>query len=543
MDKKRNILVTSALPYANGSIHLGHMVEYIQTDIWVRFQKLVGNNCYYMCADDTHGTPIMLSAKKQGLTPEALIARIYEEHVADFKAFNIEFDNYYTTNSPENKKLAETIYEEARKKGTIYEKEISPLYCDKCKMFLPDRFIRGTCPSCRALDQYGDSCEKCSTTYSPTDLIDPQCAECGSKPVVKPTTHYFFKLSAFANELKNWLDKKDHVQTEIRNKLQEWFTQGLKDWDISRDAPYFGFKIPGTQDKYFYVWMDAPIGYIASTLNWCAQSGHDFDAIWRTGAFEIHHVIGKDIMYFHTLFWPAMLMVSDFRLPTAIHIHGFLTINGEKMSKSRGTFINARDYLNNLDPEFLRYYYASKLSASIDDIDINWEDFVLKVNSDVVNKVINIASRLGAVVNKKLNGKLTQPDPEGLTLIKQIKSGEATIKEAYENFEFKQAMKTIIGFADETNKYIDTKAPWDVVKTNPEEAARICTSGLNAFRLIMIYLKPVLPRITAGAEKYLNIKPLAWEDLNTTIADHPINPYEHLAKRLELKQIPFINPA
>ncbi len=542
MDEKRKMLVTSALPYANGSIHIGHLVEYIQTDIWVRFQRLIGNDCYYMCADDTHGTPVMLSAKKQGICAEELIERMQREHVADFKEFDISFDNYYTTNSSENKKLSEFIYLEAKKNGAIYEKQISQLFCDNCGIFLPDRFIRGTCPECKAPDQYGDSCEKCSATYSPVDLIGPKCAECANTPRSKPTVHHFFKLSAFSEKLKQWIDEEGHVQPEIRNKLQEWFKQGLKDWDISRDEPYFGFKIPGTQDKYFYVWMDAPIGYIATTQNWCAKSGLDFERIWRGSEFEIHHIIGKDILYFHTLFWPAMLMASGFTLPTGIHIHGFLTINGEKMSKSRGTFIRAREYLDNLDPELLRYYYASKLSSSIDDIDINWDDFVFKVNSDVVNKVVNIASRLGAVVNKKLGGKLSIMDDEGEMLVRKLLASGAQIRKYYDDFEFNRAMKEIVSLADLTNVYIDAKAPWDAAKKNPQGALEACTCGLNALRVIMTYLKPVLPRISRGTEEFLNIGPLTWEGLENKILNCRINAYEHLAKRLDPKQVDFARP-
>jgi methionyl-tRNA synthetase len=528
----RNILVTSALPYANGNIHLGHLVEYIQTDIWARFQKLIGNNCLYMCADDTHGTPIMLSAKKQGITPEELIKKMHKEHLADFQGFYIEFDNYHSTESPENESFANLIYNEAEKNGVIYEKEIEQMFCASCKMFLPDRFIRGTCPKCKAEDQYGDSCEKCGTTYATTDLIDPKCAECGEKPILKKTVHHFFKLSDFTEDLKKWV-AVDHVVPEIKNKLKEWFDQGLRDWDISRDAPYFGFKIPGTDDKYFYVWLDAPIGYISATKNWCDKTNTDFDKIWRSDEYEIYHVIGKDILYFHTLFWPAMLMTAGFSLPNKVIVHGFLTINGEKMSKSRGTFIEAKKYLEKYNPEFLRYYYASKLSNSISDMDMNFEDFVFKVNADVVNKVINIGSRLGSIVYKKLDAKLTTLDSEGEILLNEIRSKEEEIKNAYENFEFARAMRIIITQADAANKYIDSNVPWTAVKENPEKAAQICTAGLNALKIIMCYLKPVLPKIAEGVQEFLNIPELQWSDINTNLENHIINKYMHLAQRLD----------
>jgi methionyl-tRNA synthetase len=536
MSKKRNILITSALPYANGDIHLGHLVEYIQTDIWVRFQKLIGNNCYYMCADDTHGTPIMLSAAKQKITPEELIQKTYQEHVKDFDAFGVSFDNYYSTNSDENKMFAELIYTEAKKNGAIYEKEIEQMYCNNCNLFLPDRFIKGTCPRCKTAEQYGDSCENCSATYSPTELIEPQCAECDSKPGLKKSNHFFFKLSMFTEKVQTWLAQSE-IQPEVKNKLQEWFDQGLRDWDISRDEPYFGFKIPGTEDKYFYVWMDAPVGYIATTKNWCANNNFDFDSIWRSGDYEIYHVIGKDILYFHTLFWPAMLTVAGFSLPKHIQVHGFLRINGEKMSKSRGTFINARQYSEQLNPELLRYYYASKLSKSVEDIDLNFEDFVFKVNADVVNKVINIGSRLGSIVYKKLDAELTVPDEEGELILSKIRNAEPQIKNHYEDFEFSKAMRAIMSLADDVNKYIDTKAPWSVVKEDTAAASKICTTGLNALKLLTCYLKPVMPIISEGVEQFLNIEPLTWKDLEKTLENHKVNKYVHLAQRLDLEQV------
>ncbi|MCP4050087.1 MAG: methionine--tRNA ligase [bacterium] len=532
---KRKILVTSALPYANGDIHLGHMVEVIQTDIWVRFQKIMGNTCYYVCADDTHGTPVMMTARKLGIPPEQLIKEVHKSHIKDFQGFYIEFDNYYSTESEENKELSEYIYNMAAKEKAIYEKEIDQLFCINCKMFLPDRFIKGICPVCKADDQYGDSCEHCSSTYNAADMIDPFCVECSNKPEIRKSNHYFFKLSAFKERVEDWINQ-EHVKPEIRNKLREWFDQGIRDWDISRDAPYFGFKIPGTADKYFYVWMDAPVGYIAATRNLCEKKGYNFDDIWRNGKFEIYHFIGKDILYFHTLFWPAMLMVSGFNLPAKVNVHGFLTVNGTKMSKSRGTFINASKYLEYLNPEFLRYYYASKLTSSIDDIDFSIEDFVYKVNADIVNKVVNIGSRLGSIVYKKLDAKITEPDYDGKKLIQKLRASRQNIQELYENLEYSKAMKEIIALAAEANKYIDEKAPWKVIKEDAVQASMICTTGLNALRIIICYLKPVLPVLAEGVESFLNIKPLTWEDISVDLNNHTINKYQHLANRIDIEQ-------
>ncbi len=522
----RKLLVTSALPYANGHIHIGHLVEHIQTDIWVRFQKLRGNTCHYMCADDAHGTPIMLSAKKQGITPKELIDTFHKEHLADFRAFHIEHDHYYTTDSEENRVLSEFIYGEAKKKDAIDEKEIEQYFCDTDGIFLPDRFIKGTCPNCQAPDQYGDACEKCSTTYNPTQLINPRCAECGRPPVLKKSTHYFFKLSAYSDQIKKWLDDGDHVQSEVRNKLKEWFDQGIKDWDISRDAPYFGFKIPGTVDKYFYVWLDAPVGYIATTQNWGKV---DYQKIWKGNEYEIHHFIGKDILYFHALFWPAMLMVSGFSLPKKVHVHGFLTVNGEKMSKSRGTFINAKDYIKHLSPEFLRYYYASKLSNSVDDIDLNFEDFVFKVNSDVVGKVVNIASRLGSIVTKKLGGKLTTVDSAI-----NFNFNTEQFAQDVEELAYAKAMRDLMVVADNVNKYINDNAPW---AAEPEKAAVMCTTALNALKDLSILLSPILPKICSGIQAFLNLEPQSWKDLGVALENHAINPYQHLAQRVDPAQI------
>jgi len=536
MSNKRKILVTSALPYANGSIHLGHLVEYIQTDIWVRFQRLIGNDCYYMCADDTHGTPIMISARKQNISPEELISKMYAEHLRDFNAFRINFDNYYSTNSEENRELAEYIYSKAREKGAIYEKEIEQYYCEGDGMFLPDRMIKGICPRCKAEDQYGDNCEACSATYDPTELISPFCSICGAKPVIKKSTHYYFKLSNFTNELKEWVSQ-DHLRPEIKNKLEEWFTQGIRDWDISRDAPYFGFKIPGTENKYFYVWLDAPIGYIATTKNWCKAKGMNFDEIWHGKNFEIHHFIGKDILYFHTLFWPAMLMVSGFSTPRKVNIHGFLTVNGEKMSKSRGTFINAADYLKYVDPEFLRYYYAAKLGAGVDDLDLNLSDFVFRINSDVLGKVVNIGSRLGKIVNKKLNNTLGEIDEQGANILDEMRKILPKIAQFYETLDYNKAMREIMPLADVINKYINDTAPWELVKTDEKRAQTVCTVGLNGLYLLAGMLKPVLPRIAEGVEKFLNVPAITWDNLKNTITQHKINEYERLAERIELATV------
>ncbi|MFA5338140.1 MAG: methionine--tRNA ligase [Candidatus Omnitrophota bacterium] len=536
MSNKRKILVTSALPYANGSIHLGHLVEYIQTDIWVRFQRLIGNECYYMCADDTHGTPIMISARKQNISPEELIGKMYTEHLRDFNAFRISFDNYYSTNSKENREFCEYIYSEAKQKGAIYEKEIEQYYCEHDGMFLPDRMIKGICPRCKAQDQYGDNCEVCSATYDPTELISPFCSICGAKPIIKKSSHYYFKLSNFTNELKEWVSQ-DHLRPEIKNKLQEWFTQGIRDWDISRDAPYFGFKIPGTENKYFYVWLDAPVGYIATTKNWCESRNINFDEIWRGKGFEIHHFIGKDILYFHTLFWPAMLMISGFSTPTKVNIHGFLTINGEKMSKSRGTFINAADYLKHVDPELLRYYYAAKLGPAVDDLDLNLSDFVFRINSDVLGKVVNIGSRLGKIVNKKLNNTLGEIDAQGASILDEMRKALPRVAQFYETLDYNKAMREIMPLADIVNKYINDTAPWELIKTDEKKAQSVCTTGLNGLYLLAGMLKPVIPRIAEGVEKFLNVPAISWGSLQNPITQHKVNEYERLAERIELATV------
>lgn len=535
MNEKRRILVTSALPYANGDIHIGHLVEYIQTDMWVRFQKEMGHDCHYICASDTHGTPIMMKAKEQGIDPEVLVESFRKAHIHDFERFNIEFDYYGSTHSDENRQLSEYIYQKAKDTGFIYTKTIDQLYSEKDQMFLPDRFVKGTCPSCDAEDQYGDSCEHCGATYSPMELKNPYSAISGDTPVVKQSEHYFFKLSALADEIKSWVASAE-VQDEVRNKLEEWFNIGLKDWDISRDAPYFGFKIPGTEDKYFYVWLDAPVGYISSTKNW-ANDDVLFQSIWEKGEYEIYHFIGKDILYFHTLFWPAMLAVSGFTQPKCVNVHGFLTVNGKKMSKSRGTFVKAKTYLDHVNPEFLRYYYASKLSTHIDDLDLNLEDFVFKINSDVLGKFINIASRLGSIVTKKLDGRLGVLDDEGTQLLKALESEASDIQESYNSRQFQKAMKSIMACADRVNKYIDTHAPWSLVKEDEEKARTVCTAGLNTLLILIIYLKPVLPEICKKLEQFLDVASVTYADLSTRLENKTLQPYQHVAQRLELATV------
>lgn len=533
----RKILVTSALPYANGKIHLGHMVEHVQTDIFVRFQRLRGNTCIYLCADDAHGTAIMLSADKAGLAPEAYIEAIRQDHITDFTGFDISHDTYYTTHSQENKTLSEEIFKSAQEAGAIETREIEQYFCETSQLFLSDRYIKGQCPKCGAEDQYGDACEKCYATYDATQLINPISVYSGKKPVIKTSVHYFFKLAGFEEKIKSWLDA-GHVHPSVNKKLKEWFDAGLKDWDISRDAPYFGFEIPGAKNKYFYVWLDAPIGYIATTKHWCdLYKKENFDDIWKNGNYEIHHFIGKDILYFHTLFWPAMLDVSGFSLPKKVAVHGFLTVNGEKMSKSRGTFILASTYLKHMNPEFLRYYYASKLTEGMDDIDLSLEDFTNKINSDVLGKVVNIASRLGAIIHKRCNGALTDIPKEAESMLNSIQHKATQIADAYETLNYQKAMKEIMQGADIANKFIDQTAPWAIAKEDPEKAAALCTAGLNACRYLIIYLKPVLPKIAAGIEQFLKISELTWEDLNTTLTHHDINPYSHLASRLTLEDV------
>lgn len=538
---QRKILVTSALPYANGSIHLGHLVEYIQTDIWVRFQKMQGHECHYVCADDAHGTPIMLRAQSEGIKPETLIANIAKEHQTDFKDFSIGFDNFHSTHSDENKALAQQIYLANREAGHITTRTISQAYDPEKEMFLPDRFIKGECPKCGANDQYGDNCEVCGATYAPTDLINPISAVSGVTPITKESEHYFFKLANFESALKSWTTG-GHLQDEVSNKLDEWLESGLRDWDISRDAPYFGFEIPDAPDKFFYVWLDAPIGYLASFKHYCERTGVDFDEYMKPGSTtEMIHFIGKDIIYFHALFWPAMLQGANFRLPNNIYAHGFLTVDGKKMSKSRGTFINARTYLNYLNPEYLRYYYAAKLSSGIEDIDLNLEDFQNRINSDLVGKVINIASRCAGFINKRFEGKLSSSLSEPV-LFKQFVDKSTVIADKMENREFGHAMREIIGLADKANQYIDEKKPWALAKEegHEQQVHDICTMGINLFRVLITYLKPVLPETAKQAETFLNISPLQWTDISNPILSQDINKFKPLMTRVESEKIQSI---
>ena len=537
MSTKRKILVTSALPYANGSIHLGHLVEYIQTDIWARFQRLQGHSCYYVCADDAHGTPIMLRARQDGIEPEALIAAMQQEHEADFAGFLIGFDNYHSTHSEENRQLASEIYLKLRDDNHIATRTISQSYDPEAEMFLPDRFIKGTCPKCGAADQYGDNCEACGATYAPTELINPVSAISGATPVEKDSEQYFFKLSDFADMLQQWM-RDGHVQSEIANKLDEWFEDGLQDWDISRNAPYWGFEIPDAPGKYFYVWMDAPIGYMASFKNLCDREGISFDEYWHSEAdTELYHFIGKDIARFHTLFWPAVLHGAGFRKPTAVYCHGFLTVNGQKMSKSRGTFIKARTYLDNLQPEYLRYYYAAKLSSGVDDIDLNLDDFMQRVNSDLVGKVVNIASRCAGFINKRFDNQLSASLPDSALYNELVAAGK-TIAAELENREYSKAVREIMALADKANVYIDNNKPWVLIKEEGKEAEvqAICTQGINLFRVLMTYLKPILPQTALKSEAFLNSE-LLWNNLQQPLLAHNINKFEPLMTRIEKEQI------
>lgn len=536
MSDKRDILVTSALPYANGSIHLGHMVETIQTDIWVRFQKQRGHNCTYVCADDAHGTAIMLSAEKAQVSPEAHIEKVKEEHLADFTDFLIGFDNYHTTHSEENKELSELIYNRLKANGKIAERTITQAYDPEKGLFLADRYIKGQCPKCGEPDQYGDNCEKCGATYSPLDLVNPQSMISGATPIAKESKHLFFKLPEFEAFLKEWT-RAGHLQEEVANKLAEWLDSGLQEWDISRDAPYFGFEIPGESGKYFYVWLDAPIGYMASFKQYCDREGLDFDHYWKAdSSAELYHFIGKDIVNFHALFWPAMLSNAGFRTPTQVCVHGFLTVDGKKMSKSRGTFINARTYLNQLEPEYLRYYYASKLGNSVDDIDLNLEDFVQRVNSDLVGKVVNIASRTAKFIQKsggKLSANIADP-----ALWEKFVQANDLIAELYENREFNKAMREIMALADAANEYIAEQAPWSLSKGagNEDKVIDICSLGINCFKAIMTYLKPVLPSTAEKAEAFLNCT-LDWPQELTFLGNHEINKFKPLMTRIDADKV------
>ncbi|MEA3250207.1 MAG: methionine--tRNA ligase [Pseudomonadota bacterium] len=535
---KRKILVTSALPYANGSIHLGHLLEYIQTDIWVRFQKSRGHACHYVCADDAHGTAIMLRAEQEGITSEQLIERVSQEHQADFARFGVAFDNYHSTHSEENRLHSERIYTALRDAGHISTRDIEQMYDPVKGLFLADRFIKGTCPKCKTEDQYGDNCEACGATYTPAELIDPVSAISGATPEVRSSTHYFFKLPDFAEFLKSWVHP-GHVQSQIANKLQEWFAAGLNEWDISRDAPYFGFEIPDAPGKYFYVWLDAPIGYLASFQNLCDRKGIDFDSYWKTDSeAEVYHFIGKDIVYFHALFWPAMLEGAGLRTPSGVNCHGFVTVNGAKMSKSRGTFIKAETYAEYLNPEYLRYYFAAKLTAGVDDLDLNLEDFAYRVNADLVGKVVNIASRCAGFAKKLGGGKLSERCTEAALVERFIAAGDA-IAEDYEAREFARAMRKIMELADEANTYIAEAEPWVLAKQEgrEQEVLDICSVGINLFRQLMVYLAPVVPKMAYDARVFLNLDSLAWESRHALLEGHTINKFKPLMTRIERDKI------
>lgn len=545
----RKILVTSALPYANGSIHLGHMVEHIQTDVWVRFQKLRGHECHYCCADDTHGTPVMLAAQKQGIAPEDMIAKVRKEHLADFTGFFIGYDNYYSTHSPENKQFSQDVYRALKANGKIESRVIEQLFDPEKQMFLPDRFVKGECPKCHAQDQYGDNCEVCGTTYSPTELINPYSAVSGAKPELRESEHFFFKLGECADFLKAWTsgnnphDGKPHLQAEALNKMKEWLGEGeettLSDWDISRDAPYFGFEIPDAPGKYFYVWLDAPVGYMASFKNLCDRIGIDFGEYFKADSqTEMYHFIGKDILYFHALFWPAMLHFSGHRAPTGVYAHGFLTVDGQKMSKSRGTFITAKSYLEQgLNPEWMRYYIAAKLNSKIEDIDLNLQDFISRVNSDLVGKYVNIAARASGFIAKRFEGKLK--DVSDSALLAKLTAQSEAIAECYENREYAKALRDIMALADAVNEYVDANKPWELAKQEgqDERLHEVCSELINAFTILTAYLAPVLPQTAANAARFLNLDAITWANTRVTLGEHTINKYEHLMQRVEQKQV------
>ncbi|AVT49332.1 methionine--tRNA ligase [Shewanella baltica] len=534
---QRKILVTSALPYANGPIHLGHMLEYIQTDIWSRYQKLRGHECHYICADDAHGTPIMLKAQQLGIAPEDMIAQVNKEHQQDFADFNVAFDNYHSTHSEENRLMASDIYLKLRDNGYIKSKSISQLFDPEKSMFLPDRFVKGTCPKCKSPDQYGDNCDSCGATYSPTELINPKSAVSGATPVMKDTEHFFFDLPAFEGMLKEWT-RSGALQVEMANKLDEWFEQGLQQWDITRDAPYFGFEIPDAPGKYFYVWLDAPIGYMGSFKNLCAKRPElSFDEFWgKDSTAEVYHFIGKDIVYFHSLFWPAMLHGSGYRQPNSVYAHGYVTVNGAKMSKSKGTFIKARTYLDHLDPEYLRYYYAAKLSSRIDDLDLNLEDFAQRVNSDLVGKLVNLASRTAGFITKRFDGKLAKINDT--TLTEAFLAKQDVIADFYESREYGKAMREIMALADMANGFVADAAPWQMVKHDDQQEAahQVCSNALNLFRILVTYLKPVLPRLAQDVEAFFQL-PLTWDALSQDLAGHEIAPFKAMMQRVELDKV------
>ncbi|UXR63759.1 methionine--tRNA ligase [Bdellovibrio bacteriovorus] len=536
MTDKRKILITCALPYANGYIHLGHLVEYLQADFWARFQNMRGHECVFICADDTHGTPIMVKAREMKITPEALIAQSYKEHTQDFADFQVQFAHFGSTNSEENRLLCEYFYKKMQEGNHTRTQLIQQLYCNHDKMFLPDRFVKGTCPKCGAKEQYGDSCDVCGSTYSPSDMKEVHCSMCGNAPVLKDSESIFFKLNDFKAYLEEWIPK--HCSGEISKKMLEWFNEDLKDLDISRDEPYFGFAIPGTNNKkFFYVWVDAPMGYMSTTEQWAKAQGKTLKDIWQDPSREIYHFIGKDIARFHTIFWPAFLKAAEFRSPNQVFVHGHLMVNGEKMSKSKGTFIAARTYLNHLNPEYLRYYYSTKLNSSVDDIDLNLEDFTGRVNSELVGKITNLGSRGGQMLKKKMDGVMSEPDAEGKKLIAHAQKTAEAIAAHYEARDFAKALTEIRGLADDANKYFDEKAPWKTLDTDPAGTKQVITTTLNMFRLLAIYLKPVLPYYSDKVAKLLNESSYQWSDLNKVLTNCPINDYEHLATRIEADKV------
>ncbi|MGN1359129.1 MAG: methionine--tRNA ligase [Kiritimatiellia bacterium] len=534
----RRIVVTSALPYANGAIHIGHLVEYLQTDFWVRFQKMRGNECVYICADDTHGTPIMVRARKEGITPEELISRSHAQHAADFADFEIAFDNYYSTNSPENKEFSESIFVAMQKAGAVRKVPVEQFYCEHDRMFLPDRFVKGICPKCGAAEQYGDSCDACGITYDSSELKEPRCTVCGKPPVRKSSDQLFFELEPFRAFLREWIP--EHTDLPVANKLLEWFGEPLRGWNISRDEPYFGFPIPGFPGKYFYVWVDAPVGYMASLKEWCGRNGKVFEEYWESPEAELYHFIGKDIVRFHCLFWPAMLHCSGHKTPTKVFVHGFLTVNGAKMSKTKGTFISARTWLDHLPASALRFYYACKLNGSTDDMDLNLDDdFINRVNSDLVGKITNLASRGAQMLHKNFSGRAGDLDAEGAALLERFREPSRldAIAQSYEKRDFCSVMVQVRGMADEANRYFDSREPWKLVKVNPEAARGVLTATLNLFRFMAILLKPILPSYVAKVEKLLGEGPYVWSSLGETWSNREVAPYDYLAVRIDPKAV------
>lgn len=536
MSEKRKILITCALPYANGPIHIGHMLEHIEADIYTRFQKMYGNECLFFCADDTHGTPIMIAAQKAGVTPEAWVEKSFVEHQEDFKKFAIQFDHYSSTNSTENKELCEYFYKQMKSKGHVATKNIEQLYCEHDKMFLPDRFVKGTCPKCGALDQYGDSCDICGATYSPEELKNPGCSICKTKPVKKPSSHIFFKLNDFKNFLTNWLP--EHTSSEVGKKMSEWFNEDLRDWDISRDAPYFGFQIPGEENKFFYVWVDAPMGYVSTAAQYLKKNNRNLEEFWgKDSKAEVYHFIGKDIVYFHTLFWPALLESAGFRTPTKVNVHGHIMVNGEKMSKSKGTFVSASVFAKHLNPQHLRYYYATKINATIDDLDLSFDDYQNRINSELVGKIVNLASRGAQMINKKFNNQMISCDVDGLKLVQNLQSHQKQLAEFYNQREFNKATTLIRELAEQTNKYFDEKAPWKLIESNPLVTHQILTSTLNAFRILAIYLKPVLPEMAHQVSELFGEGDYSWSQSQEILENRTIQTYVHLASRVEKDKV------